>query len=55
MIKLKALLKEDEVDDVFGKIPLASDTELKDVFVDSINDAIKDYLKTQGEIGRAHV
>lgn len=49
MIKLKTLLKEDEVDDVFGEIPLASDTELKDVFVDSINDAIKDYLKTQGE------
>ena len=49
MIKLKTLLKEDEVDDVFGEIPLASDTELKDVFVDSVNDAIKIYLNTPGE------
>ena len=49
MIKLKNLLREDEVDDVFGKIPLASDTELKDILADTVNDAIKVYLKTQGE------
>lgn len=49
MIKLKDLLKEDEVDDAFGEIPLVSDTKLKDTYLNFINDAIKEYLKTNGE------
>ena len=49
IIKLKRLLPEDAVDDAFGKIPLASDTELDDYLVDAVNTAIKEYLKTKGE------
>jgi hypothetical protein len=56
MIKLKLLI-EDEVDDAFGKVPFASKRAFNkiknlpydDNVLDSVNDAIKNYLKTPGE------